>query len=353
MISNIYYMLAYAYQALRQNEYKQVIAEPFETASDLLAAILAKAASAQLKRGLSREYIEKNESLSELKGKIDIGESVKLRTRNDHRVSVNYDELSENHYMNRILKTTMQVLLRDITVKREHKDALKISLSFLKDIETLDISSINWRRFQYHRNNSTYQMLMGICYLVLRDLIMSEKQGERKLMSFFDDQKMHALFEQFVLAYYTKHYKGLIAESKGIKWNVSGNTAFLPVMRSDIMLQEKWVNKSSKKKLIIDTKFYGKIMQSNYTSQSLWSAHLYQIFAYVKNEASTNNGIVDGMLLYAKTEEGTIPNEEYVLSGNKISVKTLDLNQPFENISEQLDLSIKSWIGKEKAVKSS
>ena len=46
---------------------------------------------------------------------------------------------------------------------------------------------------------------------------------------------------------------------------------------------------------------------------------------------------VSGMLLYAKTSQSIQPDSDYVMSGNKISVKTLDLNQEFTVIKEQLD----------------
>ena len=42
------------------------------------------------------------------------------------------------------------------------------------------------------------------------------------------------------------------------------------------------------------------------------------------------------MLLYAKTDEEVYPNNEYQMSGNKITVRTLDLGQDFSRISESL-----------------
>lgn len=43
------------------------------------------------------------------------------------------------------------------------------------------------------------------------------------------------------------------------------------------------------------------------------------------------------MLLYAKTDEPVERDQEYHMSGNKISVKTLDLNCDFAAIRAQLD----------------
>lgn len=56
---------------------------------------------------------------------------------------------------------------------------------------------------------------------------------------------------------------------------------------------------------------------------------------------------VSGMLLYAKTDEGIQPNGVYQMSGNKISVKTLDLDQPFDEICAQLDAIAENHFAKE------
>jgi 5-methylcytosine-specific restriction enzyme subunit McrC len=79
----------------------------------------------------------------------------------------------------------------------------------------------------------------------------------------------------------------------------------------------------------------------------LRSNHLYQIFAYVKNEDKYNSGLVSGMLLYAKTEEEILPNYDYNIGGNIISAKTLDLNKPFEMIRRQLDSVVFNWLGED------
>ena len=42
------------------------------------------------------------------------------------------------------------------------------------------------------------------------------------------------------------------------------------------------------------------------------------------------------MLLYAATDEAIRPDNVYQMSGNQISVKTLDLNQDFSEIAAQL-----------------
>lgn len=85
-------------------------------------------------------------------------------------------------------------------------------------------------------------------------------------------------------------------------------------------------------------------MQKNYDVSTLHSANLYQIFTYVKNKQENFKGTghqVSGMLLYAKTDEDLLPDNVYQMSGNQISVKTLDLNQEFSKIAAQLGRIVK------------
>ena len=69
-------------------------------------------------------------------------------------------------------------------------------------------------------------------------------------------------------------------------------------MQTDIMLHFK-----NGKTLIIDAKYYGQTMQYHFNKATIHSHNLYQIHTYVMNQDVEHKGEVDGMLLYAKTEE--------------------------------------------------
>ena len=330
-------MLSYAYQSLRHTNFKKIKTEFFEDTHDLFAAILAIGMTSQLKQGLNREYIEKNDSFSVLKGKINIRESIQLRLRNINRLSCCFDELSENNYMNQILKTTARCLVYNGDVKRENKDLLKKALLFFSEVDILEPLTINWQRLNYNRNNASYRMMMNICYLVLHELLLTTEDGRHKLASFLDDHMMSKLYEKFILEYYKRHFSQYYPAAREIKWDAIGTIDFLPNMKSDTMLFD------GQKKLIIDAKYYGKIVQTQYDTDTFRSNNLYQIFTYVKNEDKNNTGFVSGVLLYAKTDEDIIPTITYGLSGNQIGVKTLDLSKDFSNIEKQLNLIINEW----------
>ena len=113
-----------------------------------------------------------------------------------------------------------------------------------------------------------------------------------------------------------------------------GIGTLLPAMQSDVMLTH------GNRVLIIDAKYYAHTTQTQYDVHTLHSANLYQIFTYVKNkdaEFGDRPHTVSGMLLYARTDEAIQLDKTYQMSGNKISVRTLDLNQNFSEISAQLN----------------
>ena len=336
-IRNIYYMLSYAFQVLREQGYKNIETEQFDNVAELCAAILSKGVSLQLKRGLGREYVENTESLSSLRGRIEISESIKTRSMLKRQLVCSYDDFSENSYMNRIIKTTMELLLHADIAKARKKELRKL-LVFFGNVDLLDVHTINWK-IQYNRNNQTYRMLIAICYLVVKGLLQTNTDGTTRLMDFLDEQRMCRLYEKFILEYYRKEFPQFSASASQIPWALDdGVGEMLPIMQTDIMLSH------GGKALIIDAKYYSHTTQAQYDVRTLHSGNLYQIFTYVKNkkaELADTSHEVSGMLLYARADEAIQPDYTYMMSGNKISVRTLDLNCEFSEIAKQLNEIVK------------
>lgn len=343
-IQNIYYMLAYAFQVLHEKGYKDVAAEDFESGAELLAAILCRGVSAQIKRGLGRQYITQEETPPTPRGKIDVNNSLKTLSIQKKQLVCAYDEFSIDAYPNRIIKTTMSLLLRS-NISGARKKELRKLLAFFDGVSVLDIYTINWN-LSYDRNNQAYRMIIAVCQLILNGLIQTECGGNVGLKEYLDDQAMSRLYEKFILGYYQKEHPELRAYAPQIKWAVTdGVDIQLPTMQTDIVLSDR----SAKRTLIIDAKYYSHNMQMKapFTTQTIHSANLYQIFAYVKNWPATPGESVAGMLLYAGTDDEIQPNNDYQISGNAISVKTLDLDCNFSLISAQLDAIAERYFGAE------
>ena len=338
LIRNIYYMLSYAFQELRQNNYAEITGEKFDDIYDLFAEIIARGISYQLKQGLYREYVSRNESMQTVRGKININGTILNRMRNNQQIVCDYDELSENNIYNRILLTTATILIKHSDVKKEKKSKLKQLMLFFQNVQPIDIHTIRWNALRFDRNNRNYRMLLYLCYFIINEWLMTTEEGNFKMRGFSDDH-MCRLLEKFVLEYYKKHHPELKANAAQIGWNIveeSTDTSVLPIMQSDVLLS------LGERTLIIDTKYYSKIMQQQYGKEKLRTAHLYQINTYVTQYDKNHQFNVDGMLLYAKTKEDVIDDTQVTLQdGYKLYVRSLDLNTDFDTIKKRLDSFIR------------
>lgn len=344
-IKNIFYMLAYVFMPLNHNGYEDVEKEEFENIDNLFAAILVKGIGRQIKQGLYREYIGCREDTPAMRGKIDMPGTIRNMLARKRVLACEFDELSENNLINQIIKTTVMLLLRQTRVEAKRKLELKREMLFFSNVDTIDPSAVRWSSIPFRRNNNVDRMLIGLCQLVLEGMLLTTDKGGYRLASFLKPEQMNRLYEKFILEYYVREHPQIHASASQIPWAVDdGYRMMLPVMRSDITL----INKAGDRVLIIDAKYYSNTMQSYYNAHTVHSGNMYQIFTYVKNkEASFGDRPhkVSGMLLYARTDEEIQPDNTYQMTGNQISVHTLDLNQKFPEIAAQLDHIILQYFG--------
>ena len=348
-IYNIYYMLAYAFDDSKLNniEESKVSAEKFNYIYDLFAFMLSNLTGRLIKRGLFKNYINESDELGTIKGKINITESIKRNTFISKRLVCEFDDYSENNYLNQIIKTTIYYLLNSNKLTKRYSDDLKRVYSLLNEIDTLDsVNLIIWDAIIYNRNNKNYKFIINLCYMIINGLLVNNSDGSIELMDFINEKILSALFESFVRKYYQVEYKGkLCAGGESIEWQIDRDyeknkmIELLPKMHTDITL------KHEDKELIIDTKFYDKTISKNgfngSDKETIKSNNWYQINAYVTNKVyeykQKNKDVqVSGMLLYAKTDEDISPDIETKVMGSNMYVRTIDLNIKFEGIEKQL-----------------
>ena len=336
LVRNIYYMLSYAFQVLREDCYKDVETEQFDNVADLCAGILVKGISMQVRQGLHKEYVPRTEPLSAIKGHFEFSESVNTQSLVRNQLVCTYDEFSENALMNQVLKTTSLLLIADNSgVAEERRAALRKLMFYFARVDTVDLHSINWN-LQYNRNNRNYQMMVAICFLVYRGLLQTQQDGTTHLMDFFDEQRMCHLYEKFLLEYCRDRYKGkLTVSSPEIPWQLDEESIdmdLLPKMQSDVLLSDGTAA------VIVDAKYYSNNLQHSPFKKTVINNNLYQIKAYVSDYAGTHPGKkVGGMLLYAKTDYELQPHLDIINLGHRIVAHTVDLNKEWKYITEELD----------------
>ena len=288
-----------------------------------------------------------------LTGKIDFSDYASKKYPNGqlNKLRYTYSAFIFDNLLNQIIKTTVMLLLRQKNVSPDHKSDLKKEMLFFSNVDMIEPTAIHWSRIRFQRNNNTYRMLIGICQLVLEGMLLTTDKGDYKLATFIKPELMSRLYEKFILEYYNQEHKELDASASQIPWGLDdGIGTMLPVMQTDITLTQ------GEKTLIIDAKYYSSTLQQHYDRMTIYSNNLYQIFTYVKNKEyelkDKPHDPIAGMLLYAKTDEETYPDNDYKMSGNEIGVHTLDLNVEFSGIREQLDGIAERYFAYAKAINS-
>lgn len=332
-IGNIYYMLAYAFRDLREQSIVSIDPKEFYNIRELMAEIIIRGVSYQLKKGVLRSYENYEDELAALKGKINISETVNKSSIVRRKLVCDYDEYTEDTLMNSILKSVILLLIRS-DIKDEQVVELRRLIRYFGNVSEIQLANVKWDLLIYSRNNREYCLLMSVCRIICENMLHSIDDGDVKLVD-FSDSNLNKLFEKFILNYYINHHGELNPKSAEIKWAFGNNNncPMIPKMQSDIVLTNK------NRRLIIDAKFYSHTTQQHYGKDSFHSHNLYQIFTYVMNESVVFSGEVSGMLLYAKTKDDVILNDgcEVEICEKKFYVRSLDLSGDFNSICSQLD----------------
>ena len=334
-IQNIYYLLCYAWDKLEERD--TVAVQPIEANQviDLLARVLISGMAHLFKRGLDRGYIEFEEETKRIRGKINISETIKKNLLLKNQVYCHFDEMNHDILHNQIIKTTIGQLIHVDELDKKLKQELILVYRKLQDISEIKLTPKSFTDVRLNQSNFFYDFLLKICELVIDNLLISEDEGESKFRDFLQDKYvMPYLFESFVRNFYRKEQDSFVVKRETIPWlaipldDVSAE--FLPKMQTDVSLI------SEGRHIVIDTKFYQEAFQQHYGKQTIRSGHLYQLSGYLSNLAGTDEKGVgfEGVLLYPTVNEEI--HLAYELQGNKVTVSTIDLNQEWQQIHQNL-----------------
>lgn len=337
-VKNIYYMLCYSFYGDRLNQKDEALLgdEAFDNVYNLFSLLLCMLLKKQIKKGIHKDYNDYGEELNVVKGRINITKSIISNSLVKKKIFCDYELYDENCILNQVIKTTLYYLILSNKVGNKTKDKLKQLILYFKNVDIIDVHSIKWDSVKFNRNNIAYKYIYDICKLILKSLIVSEKDGKNKFKEFLDDNAVSSIYENFIKAYYRKHYPELNASSRKFYLTEDKQNSMIPIMRTDITIEY------DNRMLIIDAKFYNKILHENRFNpkcRTVSSNHLFQIYAYVDSQdPQKKNGNVSGMLLYAQTINDPEVNIKSNIIGHTIFVNTLDMNSNWEHITEKLNI---------------
>lgn len=338
-IKNLYYLLSYVWDVNWELEWSSLNVEENENALNLLAKVLVISTDRLVKKGLDRGYLEKNEEVFGVRGRIDLASTIKRNGFANSKLTCSFDELDYSTVHNQIIKTTLENLLKAKFLDKDLREDIHSILNRMHTIKSLTLSSSVFSSVRFHSNIRNYRLPISVCKLIFDQLLPNELSGEY-LFANLPDEKLFRIFEKFLFNFYKKNstltsYKNV--KKEGLVWqNVfleSGLDDLLPSMETDICLS----NETSR--LIIECKFYESAFQSRKISEEettgkFISGHIYQLYAYLKNLEIKHGIKTSGMIIYP--ENGRKINSFYNFQGHDVLIKTINLSMEPKEIEEEL-----------------
>ena len=335
-IANIYYLLCYAWDVLEERDaLAPVDAIDSTDLRALFAKVLVNGTRRLLRRGLDRGYLPQEGEIPGVRGRLQVGPTMRRSLLRQGRAVCVWDELEYDTPPNRILKATFGRLRDEPSLNEDTRSDVRDILRWLEPVQFVELRAEHFRRVQLHRNNRIYAFLLTICQFLHESWLPDERGGTRSFRDFVRE-KMAALFEEFVRNFYRRELGrvGWNVSASHIKWQTTDRNAdaleFLPVMKTDVCLQR------GTDAVILDTKFYASALKTNqHGSAKLASANLYQLYTYLRQKAHEPGWErATGVLLYPQTTRDF--RAEFETHGHRIRALSLDLTAPWRAIHAAL-----------------
>lgn len=334
-IRNLYHLYCYAWNRFEEARAISTGAEDSPDLPNLLARVLAEGTRSLLRRGLDRGYLPREEELATIRGSVELGPTLRLYARNARRVTCNYDELSHDLLHNQLLKTSLGRLANVATLDPGLAQELLRLRERMPDVADVRLSAAAFARVQLHRNNARYDLLLKVCELALACMMPTTNGSAYAFRDVLrDEREMARVFEEFVRNFYRLRQREFRVRPYQLEWQAvpleTNGVGRLPAMRTDVYLE------SADRRIIMDTKYYADALQQYRGSRSFRSDNLYQLFAYLRNDAvaEPTAPLAEGVLLYPETQHEL--DASYAVHGHRVRLATVDLSKPWSLVEERL-----------------
>jgi 5-methylcytosine-specific restriction enzyme subunit McrC len=334
-VANIYYLLCYAWNEFAPRELTFLASEQFSDTLHLFSRLLAAGVRTLYRRGLETGYLLREEMTSTMRGHILIGDTLLVLAKQPKKLFCTFDELSADIANNQILKATMKSLLGEDSLKRELRTELSRSLALLSGVSETTLNARLFYQVRLHQNNRLYSFLINICRFFYESLEAQEQPGRYRFRDVDRDKKrMRRVFENFVRNFFARRQQTFEVKSERSGWLAAAlegsDLRLLPRIETDATLR------SQDRTIVIECKYTESLYQKRFFADKLRSAHLYQLCAYLRNLAggSEADRRAEGILLYPTA--GIELDQSYQLHGHRVRVKTLDLNQRWTAIEQEM-----------------
>lgn len=202
-VQTILGMLEYAYN-LKSFEFLDGLydADSLTDYFDEIANTLAKNVISRQQKGLYKNYIEREEQMGAVKGRIDFNRTAREPWQaNPH---VRHREITVDIEDNQILLWTLQkILSSDAPSESTLQTVRRAYRPMTTDVSLKSFRADDCVGREYRRLNQDYESMHALCHLILDTVAPTRSTGDERMIPFIVD--MARLYEAFVAEWLTEH----------------------------------------------------------------------------------------------------------------------------------------------------
>lgn len=316
-IDRLIFLLSFRLRGVFWQE-SDVRAEAADDMIQVLAEIYANAVASATRPGLLQGYRVAEEGLPVVRGRIRIDEQIKRRPGVWLPIEVTYDDFVVDTTENRVLRTALEILIRNPFVSDDLRFRLGGLLQQFAEVGRL-VPGMPLPAWRITRLNRRYESALELARLVLESASFEHRQGEVRVDGYVLD--VPKIFEDFVTL---SLIDVLPAFSPGSAVIGQHKTFLDEGAEVELKPDVVWIDRRGVPLAVLDAK-YKQEKVSGFPN-----ADLYQCLAY-----GTVLGLNQAHLVYAK---GNAEIKEFTVrhSGVVISAHALDLAQPPAQLLAQI-----------------
>lgn len=336
-VQNIYYLFLYAWNKFQEGKSLELNLEDSPDIPNLFSNIFVNSLKRLIKRGLYKNYKSKTNELQYIKGKINFPVSIKNNFENRGKIFCELDTLSIDSIPNKIIKKTLLDLLANKNLKSKLKQNIKTILKYFEECNAPETLSKYFSLLKLNNSNFYYKFPINLCEMIHKIQLPTNQKGSFLFKDVLEDEViMSDIFETFVRNFYDIEQNDFKVSRDKFHWDLvaeGGTLDLIPMNITDITLR------NSNKTIVIDTKYYkNPLTTSQYGKSQIRQDHLRQITSYLMNFENRDgpDSKADGILLYPEVKHQQKLHETYQFRGHKVSIHSLNLNQDWQSIHNDL-----------------
>lgn len=340
-VENAWEMLKYLYHELRTKKFQAMDISKCKTLDDLYALVISTWCTALAKEGLYKEYVTiEDDELTSPRGQINIQETIARQSMKRGTIVCSYDELSEDIYLNHVLKGTLQYFLYNNSIDKLVRLEIQKSMQLFNGVGYVDIKYIKWKDIKYNNSTIRYKHLLEMCktYLDEHNLIKNDNLS--------DDDRLYILFKKQLTKYLNiKYGEDDIVESFDMPFTFDNE----PKFDKEVFKQQKMIAiRTEKEALVVMIRLQDDKMLKE---PKLPRMRIDEFVNYLREYKKNNKVKVAGTIVYVNTNAGRLNIQPITVNSvgdYMIGETTVDIHDQWRFIENKIDDAYKFFIEREK-----